>query len=537
MLKQLIIKNIILIESADISFQPGLNALSGETGSGKSAILAALSLIFGGKADLQLIRHGREKASIEAFFEFKAPPMLLHLLDEAGIHYTQDEGLIIKREMSANGKNRSFINNQAASLHLLKAISPFIGRIISQHASQWLLLTDKHRDIVDIYGNLQNERQSFSKSFLKESALKQELTELIQNEQQRIRDIEIYKAQIEEITEANIKNNEDEEVFTKYSFLANAENIASKADEIQKALTGGKTPFLTILSKLKPNFEYLSTIDSSLKDTAISFQNALLELEEVSYSLRDYLGKIECDPKKTQELSERLKKITKLKKKYGNTLFEIENFLKDTEKKLYALETVDEKIEGLQEELNSLHEENNILALTLSEKRKQAAKKLESAISDELKSLNMPKAIFEVCFDKIEKNKTGTDFIEFYMTPNLGEHKIPVKESASGGELSRILLAIQSILAENEKIPTLVFDEIDGNIGGETASIVGEKLKKMGTYSQVLCITHFPQVAKQADHHLAVSKKEEAGRTFTEVLNLKNKKIRLQEITRMMGGS
>lgn len=528
---------MILIESVDISFESGLNALSGETGSGKSAILSALSLIFGGKADCGIIRHGAEKASVEAFFENKPIPALLHILEEAGIQQIEEEGLIIKREIHANGKSRSFINNQAASLGLLKTIAPFLGSIISQHASQWLLLTDKHRDIVDIYGKLQKERQNFTLSFLKETALKNELKELVENEQQRFRNLEIYRGQLEEIKEADLKKNEEEEAFAEYTLLINAENLASKVHEIQEALQGGKTPYLTLLNKQKTNFEYLSGIDPNLNDTALSFQNALLELEEVSYSIRSYLAKIECNPKKAEELNNRLGLIAKLKKKYGNTLPEIESYQKDIEQKLDSLEKADEKIETLQKELSLFQKENDALAMTLREKRKEAAKRLEIAVSEELKVLNMPKAIFEVCFEPVEKNKMGADFIEFYMTPNVGEHKIPVRESASGGELSRILLVIQGLLAEKEEIPTLIFDEIDANIGGETASIVGEKLRKMGNNAQVLCVTHFPQVAKQAHHHFVVSKKEEAGRTFTEVLCLKDKKIKAQELARMMGGS
>ncbi len=536
MLKQLLIKNIILIESADINFGSGLNVLSGETGSGKSAIMNALNLIFGGRSDASMIRRGSEKGIVEAFFDIDKNPQLNHLLEEAGIDHEENEDLIIRREITETGKNRCFINNQAAQAKFLHLISPYLGTIVGQHANQWLLLTDKHREIVDIYGELKPQVLQFGKQFLEENSLSKELIELVQNESKRFLEIDMYRMQLQEIEEANLKTNEDDEIFAEYSLLMNAETRAIKVNEISEKLFGEKLSVLTLLNKQQSAFEYLAEIDPELKEASVSYHNALIELQEIAYTLRSYQSRIEYNPQRAEELNDRLALITKLKKKYGSTLSEIEEYKNTIVTKLDSLENVDLKIESLQQLLDALKDKNNVSALYLSEQRKKTAKKLEKAIVKELRSLNMPKVEFEIQFTPQKRGIKGDDLIEFYLIPNVGEHKIPIRECASGGELSRILLAIQSLLAGKEQTPSLIFDEIDANIGGETAFIVGEKLKAIGQETQVLCITHFPQVAKQADHHLQISKVEENGRTFTRVVNLEKEETKSLEISRMLGG-
>lgn len=536
MLKQLLIQNIILIESVDISFGPGLNVLSGETGAGKSAIMHALNLVFGAKADSAMIRKGSEKGIAQAIFELNNDLALLHLLEESGIDHEPEEDLILRREIHQNGKSRCFINNQLASLTLLKTLNPFLGRIIGQHANQWLLSTEKHREIVDVYGELQNDCLKFSLSFTEENIIRKSLNELVQNEQKRFRKIEICKMELQEIEEAKLKEDEDDELFNEYTFLTNTEARSLKAAEICQALNGERLSALALLTKQKSNFEYLAEIDPKIAETNESFKNALMEIQEIAYTMNAYQSRIEYNPQRVQELNERLSLITTLKKKYGSTLAEIENYKIETTKTLEDLENQDLKIEELKAELVILEAKNKTLAADLTIERKKSAKKLQTALIEELRSLNMPKVIFEVEFQSQSRNAKGDDFIEFYLIPNVGEHKIPIKDCASGGELSRILLAIQRLLAGKEQTPTLIFDEIDANIGGETALIVGEKLKEIGSAIQVLCITHFPQVAKQANHHLQISKKEENGRTFTHVATLKNAEERQTEIARMLGG-
>lgn len=534
MLKQLLIKNIILIESATISFEKGLNVLSGETGSGKSAIMKALSLALGGKADTKSIRRDSEKGVVEVFFDIDREPYIQHLLDEAGIDHEKGEELIIRREITLNGKSRCFINNQAAQIKLLAQIGSLLARIVGQHANQWLLSVDKHREIIDIFGELEKDVREFSQNFNEETRVLRQLEELIENESKRLRAIDVCAQEIEELEEANLKNGEDEELFAEYSLLVNAESRASKASEISDALSGERSSLIGILNRQNANLNELCRIDDSLNDTSVSFKNAIIEIQEVIYTLNAYRSHIEYNPERVIQLNDRLALITKLKKKYGSTLEEIESYKKSAMEKLTALENQDLLVETLKNELEKLQEQNNELANKLSSKRKAKAKKFEKAIMLQLQALNMPKVIFEVEFTAQKRNSKGDDLIEFYLVPNIGEHKIPIRASASGGELSRILLAIQALLADKERIPTLIFDEIDANIGGETAYIVGTKLKEIGNNTQVLCITHFPQVAKQADHHFQISKKEDKGRTFTHVVAL-DQEERVDEISRMLG--
>lgn len=535
MLKQLLIKNIILIESCDINFEKGFNVLTGETGSGKSAIMKALNLVFGTKAELNLIRNGCEKGLVEAVFEIENNKLLFHLLEEAGIDHDQDQELIVKREIQINGKSRSYINNQIVQQNFLKIISPHLGRIIGQHANQWLLCLDSHREIIDTFGDLNGLLFDFQQHYRKMQNLKEELDELVLNESKRFREIEILQHEKEEIESARLKEDEDDELFQEYAILTQAETLASKASEINQMLNGERISLLTQLSKLKNSFQQVSEIDSSFVETKESFNNALLELQEVAYTVRSYEATIEFNPQRIEELNERITLITKLKKKYGKTIPEIQETLNQITKKLNLLENQDLKIEEIRNNLLVLNEENNRLAFELSEKRKEAANAMQKLMLQELKDLNMPKAFFEIEFKQQKRNHFGDDFIEFYLTPNVGEKKISIKDSASGGELSRILLAIQKLLAGKESVPTLIFDEVDANIGGETASIIGHKLKELGQSTQVFCITHFPQVAKQADHHFKIYKQEDNGRTTTKISKLDKEENSLNEIRRMRG--
>jgi DNA repair protein RecN (Recombination protein N) len=535
MLKQLSITNIILIESIEISFGTGLNVLSGETGSGKSAIMNALNLIIGGRADTALIRRGCQKGSVEGIFDIDNLPFIQHFLGEAGINHDKGDDLIIRREINLNGKSRHFINNQATQGSCIRQIGSYLASIIGQHANQWLLLTDKHRETVDIYGELQETLQIFGSSFAEENRLSKILNDLLTNESKRFREIEMYQKELEELQSACIKDGEDDEIFAEYSLLTQAETRSTKVNDIIEALSGERSSVISLLNRQKSNLEDLTEMDKSFAETSKSYKNALLEIQEICYSLRSYQSTIEYNPQRAHKLNERLTLITKLKKKYGNTVSEIREYQNQTFKTLETLENQDVYIEDLKNELSLIEIKNNELSAKISEKRKVAAIKFERAMTDELRSLNMPKVVFEVELTSQKRNAKGDDHLEFYLIPNVGEHRIPIKASASGGELSRILLAIQTLLAGKEKIPTLIFDEIDSNIGGETASIIGEKLKEIGENTQVLCITHFPQVAKHATHHYQISKKEENGRTFTNVVCLNND-TKANELTRMIGG-
>lgn len=529
MLRILRLKNIVLVESAEIFFYPGLNVLSGETGSGKSAIMNALSLIAGERSDPNIIRHGAEKGVIEALFDISELPQLLPILEEAGIDVDNSE-LIIKREISITGKSRAFINNQMAQISLLRLIGKDLFEIVGQHANQKLRSLDNHRQILDIYGELQEDVAQFSKSWSEENALRSQLTTLLNTEAERLREIEVRRMEIEELSEANVKEGEEEEIFSEYSRLSSSEELAQKVNEIIDTFDGDP-PILSLLSRQRLLFEQLQRIDPSLSDTTQTFENALVELQEVAHTLRNYASRIEFDPLKAEKINDRLTLINRLKRKYGQDL---QHYLESSQKQLTLLENADNTIEDLRNKLSQIQEHNQNLSSKLTSQRDLAARGLEKAIKEELHSLNMPKAEFDIELSAQPRNRFGDDCIEFFLRPNFGEKHVSIKDCASGGETSRVLLALQTILAGKENMPTLVFDEIDANIGGETASIVGEKLKKIGINHQVLCITHFAQVATCAHVHLQISKQEIEGRTVTLIKNLEHSEREI-ELSRMQG--
>lgn len=535
MLTHLRIHNIILIETADIPFSNGFNVLSGETGSGKSAILNSLYLITGERADANLVRRGTDKGFVEASFDITNISTLNALLDQAGILHHTGEELIIRRELSSTGKSRAFINSQQVQLTLLKEVSSYLIEMVGQHANQKLLSIDNHRLILDTFADLQSDLSTFSQSWTQENACRNQIDELQKNETLRLREIDTCLMELVELKTAKLKEGEDEELFAEYTKLNNSEEISTKADELCQIFSGERHAVLPILNKYQQTFAQLVKIDPSLSDSATAYNNALIELNEIAHSLRLYRSRLEFNPERLQIINDRLSVIDKLKRRYGKTVAEIQNYEKTTKEKLHQLQNCDAKIEDLKQNLEKLEKTNHKLCQKISEQRKKAAAKLETAVISEMKTLNMSKAQFHCVLTTQARTRFGDDRIEFFLTPNVGEHRIPIKECASGGELSRVMLALQALLAGKAQIPTLIFDEIDSNIGGETAVVVGEKLKGIGTQHQVICITHFPQVAKEAQHHLQIAKKETEGRTVTFV-TLLDPKMRKQELMRMLGG-
>lgn len=534
MLKQLRISNIILIESQQIDFSSGLNIISGETGSGKSAIMNSINLISGDRADSSLLRSGAEKGIVEAFFDIDKLPEVEKVLNDSGIDHETGEELILRREILSSGKSRAFINNQAAQITLLKKLGSYLLDITGQHANQRLFSLDQHRVILDTFGEAEEACQAFGKSWDKENKIHEELDELIRGESQRLRDIEVCRMELEELEEANLKANEEEDLFSEYALLFNAEERACRVNEITHSLSNDRNAILAILNRQKINFDQLVKIDPALGELAKSYENALIELQEVAHSIRNYSTHIEHNPERANEVNQRLSLINRLKRKYGQNIEDINDYKKKIKLKLETLEKADTKIEELQKACKEIEEQNNKLALELTFLRKTMAQKLEKTVVQHLRNLNMPKVEFITEVTEQKRTCFGNDRIEFFLIPNVGEHKISVRECASGGELSRLMLAIQTVLSGKQQTPTLIFDEIDANIGGETATIVAEKLKEIGQKHQVLCVTHFPQVAKQADHHLQISKEEHKGRTLTVVTSLHDE-ARERELGRMLG--
>ena len=534
MLKELRISNIVLIQSATMAFAPGFNVLSGESGAGKSAIMNALSLIGGSRADSSMLRKGADKGVVEAIFDIDQLPHLPALLEAAGIDHEAGCELFIRREMTLNGKSRAFINNQLAQLSLLREVSAQLFEIVSQHANQKLFSLEQHRHIIDMYGELEEARTAFAACWEEEKKSAGELETLIQTEARRALEIDECQKTIEELTEANIKEGEEELLFAEYSRLSNADMLLAKTRDVCQVLHGEKNPALAQLSRQKITLEQLVQLAPELADALTAYGSALLELHEVAHQLRRFESQIEYNPHKAAAINQRLELMAHLKRKYMLSAEQLPAFLAEAQQRLQWLENADTRIEELQGALKALREKSALLSGQLTQKRKEAASRFQKQMSAQLRSLNMPKAEFLVHISPQKRSSWGEDQVEFCLAPNMGEHAIAVKECASGGELSRILLSIQTLLAGKEKIPALIFDEIDGNIGGETAVVVGEKLQEIGLNHQVLCITHFHQVAVQAKHHLRVLKKEVEGRTIS-LVDLLDETTRQQELSRMLG--
>lgn len=535
MLKQLNIKNIILIESSSISFSSGLNVISGETGSGKSALLNAIQLIKGEKTDTAMIRRGEEKGYVEALFDITQIADILPLLDEYGIDHDAECDLIIAREISITGRSRAFINNQHVQLSILKKVCVLLFDIIGQHSHTLLREAQNYGVILDLYGAIAKDALLFGKSWQLENQIKSQLNEMIQSESQRQRDIERYSDELKEIEGIHIKEGEEETLFDEYSLLSNAQELLDHTETVVEGLAGEKNAILPHLKRHKGLLEQISRFSPILTDAAKGVENAIAELQEVSYTLRNFSGKVECNPTKMQHLENRLKEIEKIKKKYGPKLEEVFSYREQLKLKLESLTNANDQIEQLSHRLKELEEENNERCRKLTADRAKAAKDFEKRIEAELQMLNMPNATFTCAIKPQKRSRTGDDCVEFFLKPNIGENNVSVQECASGGELSRLMLAVQVLLSGKKDIPTLIFDEIDSNIGGETAVVVGKKLREIGTKQQVLCITHFPQVAKQADHHLKIEKMESGGRTHTRVSVL-DSDSKTVELERMVGG-
>lgn len=535
MLKFLKLHHIVLVEVAEISFEEGLNILSGETGAGKSAILESLLLTLGQRADSDLLRHGCEKGSVEAAFDIDCIPQIFPILQQAGLAHEKGEYLLIKREIHANGKNRCLINNQFVQLPLLRQIGSFLLDIVGQHSHQKLKSCDYHRNTMDQFAKLCSLCEQLRNTWETLCRAKSSLNNLQNEEATRLREIEICHMELKDIEEVALQEDEEESLFEELSRLTHAEELAEKSHDAYQALSGSSPSALQLLSPQVLRCEQLANIDPSLQEVFHSVKNVELELQEAAYTLRSYHSNLQIDPDRLAIIDERLSCINRLKKKYGSTYQEIQAYQNQLLERLNCLENADSTLEELKQSIEKLQTKCDHLCADLSKKRRKAAKKLEEQVTEQIRHLNMSNALFQVNVSKQERNAFGDDKVEYFLMPNTGEKCVSIRACASGGELSRTLLGLKTVLASSEQTSTLFFDEIDANIGGETASTVAKKLKELGKKHQILCITHLPQVAKEANHHLKIEKIEHNGRTFTQISSLSLKE-RKEEITRMLGG-
>ena len=540
MLTELSIKNFSIIDELHVTFTGGLNVLSGETGAGKSIIMGAVSLLLGDRASSDSIRHSEEFAEVEALFDVSGYTEIREKLKEAGID--DNTGLVLKRIVSRGGRNRIYINGNLATLGMLSSLGESLVNICGQHEHQVLLDAGNHIDMVDTFGGLIPLRDDFSALYDEWQALKNTRAELeTRNNEKRERE-ELLRFQLDELEKSGLKVGEDLSLQDEKKILSNAKKLDEYAGEAHNILYAGEGSVLEKLDGVIGAVKEILKIDSGLNISKEDMESAFFNLEEVAFVLRDYVKNIPFDPARLEEIDDRLEYLAKLKRKYGET---IENILKKKEEireELERMASLGEEIARVSEEVE--RKETLLLekAGELSGKRKHVSGVLKKAIEDEIHSMRMADTVFDVRFsnhtgegDVVSLNPKGGDDVEFYLSTNVGEESLPLNRIASGGELSRIVLAMKSVLAGSESVGTVVFDEVDSGIGGAVAEVVGKKLKEVSKHHQVICITHLPQIACFGDTHFRVSKEVSQNRTSAGV-DLLSEPQRLDEITRMLSG-
>ncbi len=533
MLTDLNIKNFAIIDSLHLGFQPGLTVLTGETGAGKSIIIDAVNLILGGRATADVIRTGAEEATVEALFDLTGLPGLTEHLAEQGV----DTGgeLLVKRVVSRSGKNRVFIGNSLSTTAALTEISRQLINIYGQHESQTLLRPENHLLLLDGCAGLLSQRQEFTALFDSYRQLQDELSALEADEQEAARRLDLLKFQHDEIAAANPQTAEDELLEQERQLLAHGEKLLTVSQGGFDALYGDDASILSQLHQVQSGIADIARIDDRLAPLAELLKGSAIQLEDVALTLRDYAARVEADPARLQAVDDRIDLLNRLKRKYGPTLVEVISCQEQLAQELELLVNRDATRGELQRRLAEQEQKVRSAGAELTIARQGAAAKLKQGMERELHQLAMLHAVFEVALDKCtDPRPYGFERVEFLFSPNPGEAVRPLARIASGGELSRLMLALKQIHPESD-VPTLVFDEVDSGIGGATSALVGKKLRRVAARQQVLCITHLPQVAACADQHLRVEKLLEGGRTVTGV-TLLDAEGRVTELARMLGG-
>ncbi|MDP6794219.1 MAG: DNA repair protein RecN [Verrucomicrobiota bacterium] len=544
MLTDLRIRNLALVNDLAVQFGRGYNSITGETGAGKSVLIGALGLVLGERADRTLIRDGDDHCSVEAIIDVTTLGKAFHsYLEENGIEMCEEGQLYLKRSFSSNGGNRQFVNGSPTTLNVLASVGEWLVDIHGPHDHQSLLKAAHQLDILDAYGGLDKQRDAFAALVERRAGLISQKADLIVDEDAYARELDLLRFQVAEIESAQFKPDEEPELEQAFQRATHSARLAELASEARGLIDSAESNVTDMSAALGRSLQEMTRIDPGAEPLFEEQNRISGQLADLSASMVNYTEQLSLDPAQMKQVEERYNLVLALKRKYGSTLTEVIEFGTKAAKRLAALEGRDEQLARLNAEVAKLDEEIQVLGQTLSAQRKAVAPKLVKEAERQLNDLGFLQSRFDVeIVDPAELGQaeavvssTGLDQIEFLFAPNPGEPFKPLKAIASSGEMARVMLALKTVLAAQDRIPVLVFDEIDSNVGGETAAVVGEKMKQIGGKRQVLCITHLAPVAAAGHQHYLVSKEIVAGRTLTRVEPL-NGEARVQELARMLGG-
>jgi len=547
MLLELHIEHLAIIDRLHITFRKGLNILTGETGAGKSIIINALNLILGDKISDEMIRSREEEGLVETLFDASGNPKVRQWLQEQGID--SDDTILIRRILSRKERSRIYINDQLATRQTATRIGEELLNIYGQHQHQILRRVENHMDILDEFAGLLPARCGFEQSYHDFNRLTQRLIELRAEQERGVQERELWAFQVQEIDAARLRTQEEEELRVEHRLLQNAQKLMELTEGCEQALYSNGDSIVDRLGKVEKDLEILGKLNPALSSVRDAVSSALLNLEEASGELKRYLGKITMDPYRLEDVELRLDEIQRLKRKYNaNAVEDIITYREQIEQRLQANADQYEEIAKLEKKKGEAEVALRALADELSQGRIEAAQRLKQEIEKELATLGMNRTTFEVHVTEVPSTgdavashgavigPRGNEELEFLISPNLGEDPRPLSRIASGGELSRIMLAIKKILTTKEEDQTLVFDEVDAGIGGHAAEVVGRKLRELARLHQILCVTHLPQIASFGHAHFRVTKTEVRERTVTSVERIEGDQV-VEEIARMLGGN
>jgi len=542
MLRELRINNYAIIESLKLEMADGLNVFTGETGAGKSIIIESVEIILGSRCSSEVIRKGAEKSVVSAVFDINGHSELKQVLQEKGIIDAGNDTLIIRREMDTSGKSKCYCNDEPVTLNLLREIGDMLVDIHGQYDHQVLLKPINQLNFLDRYSGLSSIRAEVSELYGEYQGILEEINSLKLNKSEREHKIDLYKFQLKEIDDVGLKRNEDEEIEGILPQLKNADKLKNLASEACQYILREDNSLLDRLNKVARIYEDIGRITGNIQSNHAELENMISRLKDIAGDLEKFCSRMDVDPKELDKFIDRKDLIIRLKKKYGQSVSDILSYRDKIKSELDKLHNSEENIIDLEKKAKTVEEKLNDLCAKLSSERGKSAGKLEGSVEKVIQELGMEKAGFKIKIDKGMAQEgmpkitaTGWDNVEFLFSANAGEDLKPLREIASGGEMSRTMLALKTVLGGADNIPIMIFDEIDYGVGGPMGQVIGEKLAQLSKDHQVFCITHLAQIACFADKHIKVEKEVRSGRTYTVISSLTESE-KVEEVARMLSG-